>query len=58
MLDGYDIPTSIVDANLQIRERGITDPWDTRQISNRRAEVGGGEDKGGEVARGKGGVRV
>jgi hypothetical protein len=35
LLHEHDIQTSIVDANLQIRERGITAPWDTRRhISN------------------------
>ena len=33
--DGHDIMIGIVNANLQIRERGITSPWDTRRhISN------------------------
>ena len=33
--DEHDIMIGIVDANLQIRERGITPPWDTRRhISN------------------------
>jgi hypothetical protein len=33
--DAHDIMIGIVNANLQIRERGITAPWDTRRhISN------------------------
>ena len=35
LLDEHDIPTSSVDANMQIRELSITAPWDTRRhISN------------------------
>jgi hypothetical protein len=30
LLDEHDMPTSSVDANLQIRELSITAPWDTR----------------------------
>ena len=31
LLDEHDMPTSSVDANLQIRELSITAPWDTRR---------------------------
>jgi hypothetical protein len=31
LLDAHDMPTSSVDANLQIRELRITAPWDTRR---------------------------
>ena len=35
MLDEHDIPTRLVDANLQILSRAIPAPWDTRRhISN------------------------
>ena len=35
LLDEHDMPTSSVDANLQICELSITAPWDTRRhISN------------------------